>query len=409
MNYFEKVKDLKITQFDTSSKDLKYLVSYGERYFEVNQALFDLLKILQESTSIEEACRQFSIRKQKRCTVDEMNRLLTEKLSIIFTSSLKDIKECGLIYNLKILNSDFTNKLSSYFKYLYISKLYVFVFFCNIALFSYFIFNYGDFISFSLNNLDLYTFIIVIILLLLSTFFHELGHVSACSYFGIKCGYIGLGIYINMIVFYADVSHIWSLKRKQRILVNLGGVYFQSIILLPCYFFFFNNYNYLLCYFILCSNLNILLVLNPFFKFDGYWIFSDMLGLPNLRQRCIEVVKYIVELFGKCRIIEKPQLLSIKLSLRYIALVYLVLSVVFFTFFFLYFLPKIIYCYFSELPEIYNILEKEINGGVIPFDLLYYLIPKTVLVALFLYYIGRQLMKLFKVFVSNIKYSLKSK
>ena len=32
--------------------------------------------------------------------------------------------------------------------------------------------------------------------------------------------------------------------------------------------------------------------LNPFFKFDGYWITSDILGVPNLREKTKEIFTY---------------------------------------------------------------------------------------------------------------------
>ena len=61
-----------------------------------------------------------------------------------------------------------------------------------------------------------------------SSFFHELGHASACKYFGIQHGGIGFGLYLNFPVLYTDVTEVWKLKRGQRCVVNLAGVYFQS-------------------------------------------------------------------------------------------------------------------------------------------------------------------------------------
>lgn len=73
-----------------------------------------------------------------------------------------------------------------------------------------------------------------------------------------------------MLVFYADVSNVWYLSRDKRIVVNLGGVYFQMILLIPLYIAYYITHSDLLAYLLLSFNLNFIVVLNPFFKFDGY-------------------------------------------------------------------------------------------------------------------------------------------
>lgn len=45
-------------------------------------------------------------------------------------------------------------------------------------------------------------------------------------------------------------------------------------------------------YMIIIMNFGFVMTLNPFFKFDGYWMASDILGVPNLRQRSKEIIRY---------------------------------------------------------------------------------------------------------------------
>lgn len=80
------------------------------------------------------------------------------------------------------------------------------------------------------------------------------------------------------------VSNIWKLRRKQRIVVDLAGIYFQLLFLLPIILVHFMT-NLDLKYVIYAINLSFLFDLNPFFRFDGYWVFTDLLGIANLRQR----------------------------------------------------------------------------------------------------------------------------
>ena len=118
--------------------------------------------------------------------------------------------------------------------------------------------------------------------MLASSFFHELGHASACKYFGVRHGGVGFGLYLTFPVLYTDVTEIWKLNRRQRCVVNLAGVYFQSYGLILLLVAFFVTGDDILRYLILIMNLGFLMTLNPFFKFDGYWIASDLLGVPNV-------------------------------------------------------------------------------------------------------------------------------
>lgn len=122
-------------------------------------------------------------------------------------------------------------------------------------------------------------------LLLVSVLFHELGHLSALRFHGGEHGEVRMGVYIVFPVLYANVTRAWGLSRKARIDVDLGGVYFQLLLSIPC----------LAAYWVSSSPVwpslaaGILsmaaLAMNPFFRFDGYWLCSDLLGVPNLRER----------------------------------------------------------------------------------------------------------------------------
>jgi putative peptide zinc metalloprotease protein len=127
---------------------------------------------------------------------------------------------------------------------------------------------------------------------LVSLLIHEIGHASACKRYGIEPSEIGFGMYFIWPALYCNVSGIWSLNKWQRIVVDLGGIYFQM--LTACF--------YLLCYLMNheSSFLNAfwlivgscVFYLNPFLKFDGYWIVSDFLGIPNLDQQPRKVFKH---------------------------------------------------------------------------------------------------------------------
>lgn len=118
---------------------------------------------------------------------------------------------------------------------------------------------------------------LIICLFILTLVWHEIGHMVAAKKYGIEVGNVGVGVYTFFPVLYVDLNRIWHLSRKERIIVNLGGVYFQ--LLLNMIFILavvlFNSYEF----FELFKMNSFVLLVNmvPFLKFDGYWILSDFL------------------------------------------------------------------------------------------------------------------------------------
>lgn len=117
----------------------------------------------------------------------------------------------------------------------------------------------------------------------LGLLFHEIGHAAAAVRYRCKKVDIGMGLYICFIVFYADLSEIWRLNRRQRLLVDLGGIYFQMIFMVIISFFYFLTSNHSLYLANVVLTISLLWNLNPFFRLDGYWIASDLFGFDNLR------------------------------------------------------------------------------------------------------------------------------
>jgi putative peptide zinc metalloprotease protein len=139
------------------------------------------------------------------------------------------------------------------------------------------------------------SFIWVLGLCLFSILAHEFGHAAAVSKYGGTPGSIGFALYILMPSFYADVSEIWRFSRRQRMVVDLGGVYFQQLVFAG--FTFIGVFTSAPEYFLACRLIDLmaLLTLNPIFQFDGYWLLVDYLGLPKLYKLALNYLKYSVK------------------------------------------------------------------------------------------------------------------
>ena len=130
-------------------------------------------------------------------------------------------------------------------------------------------------------------------LYLLSMIAHELGHASACARYGAEPGPIGFGVYWLYPVFYSDVSAAWQLKRWQRVVVDLGGSYFQLVVG-ACYAIalVFSGWEPFGAAFMMILSTT-LFSLNPVMKFDGYWVIADALGVTNLAQQPQRIAGYL--------------------------------------------------------------------------------------------------------------------
>ena len=119
-------------------------------------------------------------------------------------------------------------------------------------------------------------------LLIVVIFIHEFGHASAQVRFGLPAGGIGFQLYHYIPAFFANVDASWRLKPSQRMVVDIGGIYFQSIAGSVLFLIYLQTNSLPVLSAVLASDLLSVVALNPFLRFDGYWLVADALAVPNL-------------------------------------------------------------------------------------------------------------------------------
>jgi putative peptide zinc metalloprotease protein len=119
-------------------------------------------------------------------------------------------------------------------------------------------------------------------LLVLSVAWHEVGHAAACRYGGAHPGLIGFGIYIVWPAFYTDVTDAYRLDRAGRVRTDLGGVYFNAIFALAITSIYLVTRFEALLIVVLMQHLLMLYQFMPFLRLDGYYVISDLTGVPDL-------------------------------------------------------------------------------------------------------------------------------
>ena len=118
---------------------------------------------------------------------------------------------------------------------------------------------------------------------------HEFGHGFSCKYFGGECHEIGVMLLVFSPCMYCDVSDSWLLKNKwKRIAIGGAGMYVEVVLsAIAIFIWTFSNDPFVRG---LCTNLffvtafsTVIFNMNPLLRFDGYYMMSDLLEIPNLR------------------------------------------------------------------------------------------------------------------------------
>ena len=124
-----------------------------------------------------------------------------------------------------------------------------------------------------------------------SALFHECGHAAGCRRGGATPGRIGVGIYLVWPAFFTNVTDSYRLSRAGRLRTDLGGLYFNLIFILGLAGVYAATNAKILLLVIAVTHLEMLEQLLPFVRFDGYFILSDLVGVPDLFARIAPVVR----------------------------------------------------------------------------------------------------------------------
>ena len=127
--------------------------------------------------------------------------------------------------------------------------------------------------------------LLVLGLLLASAAFHECGHVSACRYGGAKPGVMGFGLYLIWPAFYSTVTDAYRLSRMGRLRTDLGGVYFNAVFLTGMDLAYLYTKAPWLLIAVVALHIETAAQFLPMIRLDGYYILSDLIGVPDLFSR----------------------------------------------------------------------------------------------------------------------------
>ena len=120
---------------------------------------------------------------------------------------------------------------------------------------------------------------------------HELGHGLVCKHFNGECHEMGFMLMVLTPAMFCDTSDSWILPNKwHRIAIGAAGMWVEVVMAALATFIWWYTHPGWLHYFalnimFLCSVATIVFNINPLLRYDGYYMLSDFLEIPNLSQK----------------------------------------------------------------------------------------------------------------------------
>jgi putative peptide zinc metalloprotease protein len=135
---------------------------------------------------------------------------------------------------------------------------------------------------------------------------HELGHGLTCKHFGGEVHEVGVMFLVFTPYFFVNVSDSWVMpKRSHRIWVSAAGIYVELVLAAIATFFWAVVQpgvvqDFLFNVMVIASFSTIVFNANPLMRFDGYYIMTDAIEVPNLQAKSRALITFQVKqaLFG---------------------------------------------------------------------------------------------------------------
>ena len=288
---------IQIVAFDSSTQEKSFRVELTDgRHFQINERLYHLLESLRTGLTVTELAEAFQARTGNMIALDQLTALCTQLLEKgLINQEGDDLSQpvtpvtpkayLGMHFRRTLLSAERLAPLAALFQHAF--RWPVAIPLLTLVAVAHF-FAYRALSLQPSLQLEHFTGPLLAFLLLISIVLHEIGHVAACRRWGCPHGPLGFGLYFAMPVFYVDVTQAWRLTRRQRAAVDVGGVYIQllSTPLAMLFYWWTGDPTFLMV--ILAVDMLVLYNFEPFMKLDGYWLLSDLTGVPNLHNRTSE-------------------------------------------------------------------------------------------------------------------------
>jgi putative peptide zinc metalloprotease protein len=146
-------------------------------------------------------------------------------------------------------------------------------------------------------------FFLYVALVIIKTL-HEIAHAIVCRRFGGEVHTLGVMLLVFTPLPYMDATSSWTFRNRwHRVYVGTAGILMEIFIAALAVFAWANTgqgtmnalfYNIMF----IASVSTLLFNANPLLRFDGYYILSDLVDIPNLHNKSKEYLNYFIEKYA---------------------------------------------------------------------------------------------------------------
>ena len=272
-------ENIQIKPFDVK----RWVLQVDEsRHFLINHATSDLVRILSSASSLAEAHLAFNTFFNYSISYKAFTDLVDKKLGGYHiveedTMAVKPVNQnTYLKLKLPILSAPLAKFLSIPIQPFYNPRIFWF----SIGGISMFLFSVV--LGLKMPTLQRINYVTLMCLIYPTMLIHELGHIAACAKCKLKHGGIGFGFYFVLPVMYAEITNIWMGNKEQRIIANLGGIFAELLYAAILSIIYLLSHSEVFLFASISISSFVLWEFNPFVRFDGYWLLSDLTNTPNL-------------------------------------------------------------------------------------------------------------------------------
>lgn len=305
LNYFE-LPPLRLERLQSALADERYMVTLvgeGKRLM-VAPKLADIIVQLRRGASLDDAARELSLKWGQEVDAEVLRRVIEQQMlprGIAYPAGqapasadaarLRAVKKPGPLaerllngqFRWRLLSPGLVGKICSPLTFCYerFSVLLALLLIVATRWLLYTSFD-GRFLRQVMTDFTPNEYLLSLALLVTLVLIHEFGHASAQLRFGLPTGGVGFQFFHYLPAFFANVDASWRLNPARRVVVDVGGIYFQAVAGSLLFLVYLQTNSLPVLTAVVTSDILILIALNPFLRFDGYWLVADALAVPNL-------------------------------------------------------------------------------------------------------------------------------
>ena len=289
---------------DSGFKEAPYIARRSDgQMVQMPPMLYALAEVIDGNADERELARRFGERIERQVEPDMVSTLLDEQLRPLGVVAERDGSSppvekvdplLALKFRTKVVPEGVVRAITTIFKPLFLPPVVIFVVLAFIALDVWLLGVHG--VSQSVRKVIYDPSLMFIIFggVVLATAFHEIGHATGTRYGGAKPGVMGVGVYIVWPAFYTDITDAYRLGKAGRLRADMGGMYFNMVFALTVAAIYALTGLEALLLLVVLQTFAIIQQSLPLLRLDGFYIISDLTGVPDMLTRIKPVLRRLI-------------------------------------------------------------------------------------------------------------------